>query len=89
MAKGNACPQCSESKFHLDDGPVGKCSACGAVGFWESPQGVGAGKGRKCGSCKEQKLRDIHSSESFTMLFCNGCRALLVLEKTAKQQVAV
>ena len=80
MAKGFQCPNCGQMKFHMV-GSIGACSNCKAAGFWDQPQGVGAGKGRKCGSCGEQKLRDNLEppGSAASISYCTGCRAVLVL----------
>ncbi len=81
MPKGNLCPNCGKATFHIKGGqPMGECSSCKAVGFWGEPQGVGPGKGRKCGNCGEQKLRDnLTQGRVAKISYCTGCRAVLAL----------
>ena len=80
MAKGFKCPNCGMVKFQMNNGPIGECSNCHAVGFWGQPQGVGSGKGRACGSCGEPKLRDdLHPGGPARISYCTGCQAVLLI----------
>ena len=74
MAKGKSCPSCGETKFH-DEGPVRKCSNCGAVGWWTTPNSAGAGKGSKCGTCDRQTVREVYSDGSVRVKYCSNCDA--------------
>jgi uncharacterized Zn finger protein (UPF0148 family) len=78
MAKGMACPSCGEVKFQKK-GAVYKCSACQAVGFWETPKGPGSGKGATCGSCKGATVREVYADNALVLKHCSTCQATFVL----------
>ena len=73
MAKGAICPDCGKMTFKKTKTGVRKCSRCRAVGWIEHPTGTGAGKGKECKECGEQKVHRIYGSSVRVIFYCSGC----------------
>jgi len=80
MAKGAKCPNCAKLNFHRRNG-VYLCSSCEAVGWYNTPESAGAGKGRKCNYCGAQTVRCVHTDKGrgFAVNHCSACNCTFIV----------
>ena len=77
MAKGNICPKCGSTTFHKEKS-VRKCSKCGVVGWHDTPESPGPGKGEVCKVCNKNTVKVIYQDIKKIIKRCSYCKLIYI-----------